>query len=67
MTVVPQREGRMHVNVSPDVQTDSGMMIKSMAIPVRVGDAPATPTINGELVEGPDGETVISMPAQENR
>lgn len=66
LTVIPQREGRVYVNVSAEVQTDSGAMIRSMAIPIKVGDAPETPTINGELKEGPDGETVISMPAQEN-
>jgi len=41
-------------------------MIKSMAIPIQVGSAPSQPQINGELIEGPDGETVISMPAQQN-
>ena len=41
-------------------------MIKSMAIPIQVGRAPQKPEINGELVEDPDGETVISMPAKEN-
>lgn len=66
LTVIPQREGRVYVNVSAEIQTDSGAMIKSMAIPIKVGDAPETPAVNGELKEGPDGETVISMPAQEN-
>ena len=41
-------------------------MIKTMAIPIQVGSVPEKPEINGELVEGPDGETVISMPAKEN-
>ena len=67
MTVIPQREGRLYVNVSAEVQTPGGMMIKSMAIPIQVGNAPKKPQINGELVEGPDGETVISMPAKENQ
>lgn len=66
LAVVPQREGRLYVNVSAEVQTPGGSMIKSMAIPIQVGSSPARPEINGELKEGPDGETVISMPAQQN-
>ena len=66
LAIIPQREGRLYVNVSVEIQTPDGSMIKSMAIPIQVGSAPQKPEINGELVEGPDGETVISMPAQEN-
>ena len=66
VTVIPQREGRLYINVSAEVQTPGGSMIKSMAIPIRVGSAPVLRQINGELKEGPDGETVISMPAQQN-
>ena len=66
LAVIPQREGRLYVNVSAEIQTADGVMIKSMAIPIQVGSAPQKPEINGELVEGPDGETVISMPAKEN-
>jgi len=65
VVVVPQREGRLYINVSAEVQTPGGSMIKSMAIPIQVGNAPMQPQINGELKVGPDGETVISMPAQE--
>lgn len=66
LAVIPQREGRLYVIVSAEIQTADGAMIKSMAIPIQVGRAPAKPEINGELVEDPDGETVISMPAKEN-
>ena len=66
LAVVPQREGRLYVNVSAEIQTPNGSMIKSMAIPIQVGSAPEKSEINGELVEGPDNETVISMPAKEN-
>jgi len=66
LAVVPQREGRLYVNISAEVPTPGGSMIKSMAIPIQVGSAPSQPQINGELIEGPDGETVISMPAQQN-
>jgi hypothetical protein len=67
VAVVPQREGRLYINVSVEVQTPGGSMIKSMSIPIQVGNAPTQPQLNGELKEGPDGEMVISMPAQENR
>ena len=66
LAVVPQREGRLYINVSAEILTPDGAMIKSMAIPIQVGSAPGKPEINGDLVEGPDGETVISMPAKEN-
>ncbi len=67
LSVIPQREGRLYVNVSAEVMTPMGSMIRSMAIPIKVGAAPQEATINGELKEGPDGETVISMPAQEDQ
>ena len=67
VAVVPQREGRLYLNVSAEVQTAGGSMIKSMAIPIQVGSAPKQPQINGELKEGPDGEIVISMPARQNQ
>lgn len=65
VTVVPQREGRLYLNVSAEVETDEGMLMKSMAIPIQVGSAPEQPATNGELREGADGEAVISMPADE--
>lgn len=66
LSVVPQREGRLYVNVSAEVQTPSGAMIRSMAIPINVGSAPARAVSPMNVVEGPDGEAVISMPAQES-
>ena len=65
VTVIPQREGRLYLNVSAEVETEEGMMMKSMAIPIQVGRAPRQEEPNGELREGADGETVISMPAEE--
>lgn len=66
LSVVPQREGRVYINVSAEIQTPDGLAIRSIAIPIKVGNAPEKATINGALVEGPGGETVISMPAQES-
>lgn len=66
LAVVPQREGRLYVNVSVEVETPGGTMIKSMAIPIQVGNAPESSRTDGELKQGPDGELVQSMPAREN-
>lgn len=66
LTVVPQREGRLYVNVSAAVQTPGGAMIKSMAIPIQVGNAPEPVRTDAEAKTGPDGETVLSLPAEQN-
>lgn len=65
VTVIPQREGRLYLNVSAEVETDEGMLMKSMAIPIQVGKAPQQRGTNGELREQANGEAVISMPAEE--
>jgi len=67
LTVVPQREGRLYVNVSASINSAAGQMLRSMSIPIKVGSGPQQATPNGELMEGPDGETVISLPAQEDQ
>ncbi len=66
VTVVPQREGRLYLNILAEVETSDGMMIKTMSVPISVGAGEIEPEVNGELVEGPDGEVVISLPAEEN-
>jgi hypothetical protein len=65
LRVIPLREGRVFVNVSAEVDTPGGKMIRSMAIPLRVGAAPDGPAVNRALADGPDGEAVIKMPAEE--
>ncbi len=65
VTVIPQREGRLFLNVSAEIETDVGMMAKVMAIPIQVGSQRPTPRVNGELTTGEDGEALISMPAKE--
>ncbi|MDX1406399.1 MAG: hypothetical protein R3192_17845 [Woeseiaceae bacterium] len=66
LSVIPQREGRLYVNVSAEIETPGGSMIKSLAIPIQVGDAPEATRNDGEVKRGPDGELVQSMPAREN-
>ena len=66
VTVIPQREGRLFLNVSAEIDTEIGRMAKVMAIPIQVGSVRPTPQINGELTTDEEGEALISMPAQED-
>ncbi len=65
ITVVPQREGRLYVNVTAEVETDAGTLIKAIAIPVQVGSGPAEREPNGTLKQDPNGDAVMSLPADE--
>jgi hypothetical protein len=65
VTVIPQREGRLFLNVSAEIETEVGMMARVMAIPIQVGSLRAAPQVNGELTSGDAGEALISMPAKE--
>lgn len=63
--VVPQREGRLYLNVMAEVETEGGALLKAIAIPIQVGDAPAPRTPQGEVLRDAEGEAVISLPARE--
>jgi hypothetical protein len=65
ITVVPQREGRLYLNVSAEIETQVGMMAKVMAIPIQVGSLQPALLLNGTITIGKDGEGLISMPAKE--
>lgn len=65
VTVVPQREGRLYLNVTAEIETADGAMLKTMAIPIQVGSAPGEPEPAGDVKQDADGETVISLPADE--
>ena len=64
--VVPKREGRLYLNVSAEIETEEGSLIKAIAIPLQVGAPRDEREVNGERRQDPDGETVVSMPAEEN-
>ena len=66
VSVIPQREGRLFLNVSAEVETENGTMFRSLAIPIQVGAGSQPPAVNGELKETAEGEPVISMPASES-
>ena len=63
ITVIPQKEGRLYLNVSAEVMTPTGSMLKTQAIPIQVGAAPLELKSAGELKEDADGEQVISLPS----
>ena len=66
VTVIPQREGRVYLNVSAAVETENGTMFRSVAVPIQVGPGVSPPAVNGEIEVTPEGETVISLPAKES-
>jgi hypothetical protein len=64
--LVPQREGRLYLNVTAELETADGMMLKSIAVPISVGSNAVRIELNGAMKKAADGETVISLPAVEN-
>ncbi len=58
VTVVPQREGRLYLNVGASVETESGSMSSMMAIPIQVGRGGRKLEENGELQLDEDGEAI---------
>lgn len=66
VTVIPQREGRLYLNVTAEIETESGAMIKAIAVPIQVGNAPPEREVNGELKEDAEGDAIVSMPADDN-
>lgn len=67
LTLTPQREGRLFLVVSAEVETQGGTMMKSLSVPIQVGRGSAEARVNDSLVEGSDGEMGISLPAQRPR
>lgn len=66
VTIIPQREGRLYLNVSAAVETENGTMFRSVAVPIQVGPGVSPPAANGEIQVTPEGEAVISLPAKES-
>jgi hypothetical protein len=57
VTVIPQREGRVYLNVEAGVATAQGRISTTMAIPIHVGAVDTSPVEHGELETNEDGET----------
>jgi len=58
VTVVPQREGRLYLNVSASFDTEEGTMSTVAAIPIQVGSGGRDLQENGEVQLDEDGEAV---------
>lgn len=57
VTIIPQREGRVYLNVEAGVTTEEGRLSTTMAIPIHVGAVDTSPVEHGELETNEDGET----------
>jgi hypothetical protein len=65
VTVVPQREGRLYLNVSASVETEEGSRSMVMALPIQVGKGGRVDLQeNGELATDEQGESIRSLPAK---
>ena len=58
VTVIPQREGRLYLNVATSVDTDEGSRSSVVAIPIQVGAGARTIEEQGEVEIDEDGEAV---------
>ena len=64
--VVPQREGRLFLNVAAEVETDGGTISTVTAVPIQVGPAPAGAEENGTVTTDENGEQIRVLPANES-
>lgn len=66
ITVIPAREGRLFLNVTAHMQTDTGSLQTVTAVPIQVGAAPRQIQGNGVVTTDEHGELLREMPAAEN-
>ncbi len=62
VTVVPQRQGRMYLNVAASIDTDDGSQSSIMAVPIQVGEGGRVLEEQGEVVVDEDGEAIRVLP-----
>ena len=58
VTVIPQREGRLYLNVGASVDTEEGSMSSMMAIPIQVGSGGRVLQEQGEVQLDENGEAI---------
>ncbi len=58
VTVIPQRDGRLYLNVSASFETENGTMSTVMAIPIQVGTGGRELQEHGVVELDEDGEAV---------
>jgi hypothetical protein len=61
--VIPLREGRLFLNVSVSIETESGSISTVTAIPIQVGQAVREIQQNGEVLTDENGELIRALPA----
>jgi hypothetical protein len=66
VTLIPAREGRLFLNVTAHMQTDTGSLQTVTAVPIQVGAAPRELQQNGVVTTDENGELIREMPASEN-
>jgi hypothetical protein len=66
VTLIPAREGRLFLNVTANMQTDTGSLQTVTAVPIQVGAAPRELQQNGVVTTDESGELIREMPASEN-
>ncbi len=64
VTVVPQREGRLYLNVSASFETKGGTVSTVMAIPIQVGTGTRDLQEHGEVQLDENGEAVRVLSAE---
>jgi hypothetical protein len=65
VTVIPAREGRLFLNVTANLQTDTGSLQTVTAIPIQVGAAPRELQQNGVVTTDENGELIREMPVSD--
>jgi hypothetical protein len=65
VTVIPAREGRLFLNVTAHVQTDTGSLQTVIAVPIQVNGGPRKLQENGVVTTDESGELIREMPASD--
>lgn len=58
VTIIPQREGRLYLNVATSVETEEGSRSSIVAIPIQVGEGSRILDEQGEVEIDEEGEAV---------
>jgi len=58
VTVIPQREGRLYLNVGASIETEDGVSSTVMAVPIQVGTGAREVEEQGEVALDENGEAV---------
>ncbi len=65
VTIIPQREGRLYLNISASVATDNGRSSTTIAIPIQVGQGGRELEEQGELATDEDGESIRILTSEQ--